>query len=109
MQDKAILKPTAEDIKAWKALHGPNNVKFLEVEIGDKKYEFYVKVPGRADIMAIERYTSENSTEKATNILLGCVIGGDLDVIEKSAAVYTNIIQAISGLVQVGSFEIKNV
>jgi hypothetical protein len=96
-----------EQIKDWKAKFGSKNIKIITVKTDDGDSVFYAKRPDRKALQAIASY-GEKNIEKATNIIIGCVLGGDLFDLEHDGRVYTKVTEAIFKLTQNAETEIKN-
>lgn len=68
---------------------------------------YLVRKPSRSVVQAITAAGQKQDANKATKLLIGCVLEGDMELIEHDGSVFVELAQRISELMQTTKSEIK--
>lgn len=107
---KKYVKPFTDfDIAAHEAkVGGKRNLRLIEIQDDeDTVFVYLVKRPTRSVIQAMTTAGAKNNTDGVAKILLGCILEGDLEVIENDGSMYLAMIENITTLVGGVKGEIK--
>lgn len=87
---------------------GKRNLR--EIIVTDDEGEetaFLVRKPNRILVQAITAAGEKKDSNKATNLLLGCVLEGDMELLENDGSVFVNLAERISELLSKSKSEVK--
>jgi hypothetical protein len=107
-----IIKPfTDETIAVHEAkVGGKRNLRLIELPDDDNNvYVYLVKRPTRSVIQAMTKAGSSNNTEAVAKVLLGCVLEGDVELLESDGSMYLSMIEMITSMVGGVKGEIKKI
>lgn len=110
--ENLIVKPyNDEAVTAHEAkCGGKRNLR--EVSLTDDEgteYVYLVKRPTRSVIQAVSEANSKNNMNGASKVLMGCVLEGDMDVIENDGAMYLALVEKITTLISGVKSDIKKI
>ena len=119
---RSFSEITPEMIQQWKANYGdikqivisrinrvPGNDGKVE-EVRSVYAQFVVCKPSRTVMDLLGKYqTSQNVIEANKTIISNCVLGGDLDLLEKDGFLYTEVLDRLRNLADELEAEIKNI
>lgn len=112
-QERKVIKPyTGEQLQAHALKCGGNrNLKELVLtpEDDDTEYVFLVKKPTRSMIQAITSANNRKDIDASAKILMGCVLEGDLELLEQDGAMYLAMVENLTGLMVGVKSELKKV
>jgi hypothetical protein len=122
---KTFADITPEDIQDMKARHGAEELSLvsikpqpLMVKDGDgketaapgdgKEAKFIIKTPGRTVLDVVGQYgLAKNVVASNKALISNCVLGGDMDVMEKDGGVYSALLAEINKLVKKKEVTVK--
>jgi hypothetical protein len=88
---------TPEQNAQWEAKYGKSRVSDLEVVVDDKTYRFVLRKPDRAVLKAIGRHAAKEDVDKVNDVLIkNCVLGGDMEALEKDGEVYLEVLESVN-------------
>lgn len=104
-----IVKPYSEvEINAHAAkVGGKQNLREIEISVDEVQYTFLAKIPSRAVIQAISQANHKNDINAAAKLLIGCVLEGDMEVVENNGAVYMALVEQMTSLIGSAKANIK--
>lgn len=116
---------TPSDIQDWKARHGAEGLSEVTIkplpkvnydEEGNEttipgegpEAKFVIKTPTRS-VMDLTAQHGLNKNVTASNKVLinNCVLGGDMEIMERNGAVYSHLLNEINKLVVIKEVEVK--
>lgn len=100
---------TEDQNRKWEAMYGKSRIMDLQIEIDDDRiYNFVVRKPDRSIIKAIGNYAAKNDVEKVNEVLIkNCVLGGDMEALEKDGGVYLKVLENVNLLNQKAKSTLK--
>lgn len=99
---------TPEQNAAFEAKYGKSRLSELEVAVDDAKYKFLVRKPDRAVLEAIGSHAAKKDVQKINQVLIkNCVLGGDMEALDKDGEVYLAVLDAINLLKSKATSTIK--
>lgn len=90
---------------------GKRNLKEITVYLDDDQEAFcyLVKKPSRAVVTAIGEAGAKKDTHKVQKIMIACVLEGDKEAYEYDGAIYLQLIERISDLVEKAKSDIAKI
>ncbi|MBV7268371.1 hypothetical protein [Winogradskyella luteola] len=90
---------TDEQNKAWEAKYGKSRIVDLEVEVDGQSYNFVLRKPDRAVLEAMGKHAvSKNVQQTNKTLISNCVLGGDMEALDKDGGVYVEVLQNLQKL-----------
>lgn len=95
---------TPEMIQDWKAKHGQYSLSEVAIDIAEVdgknvQAKFIIAIPNQETFYAIN--DNNNDAAKANKLIIGnCVLGGDMDYIDKDAQVYAAVLNNCAALLR---------
>lgn len=90
---------------------GVRNLKEITVYLDDEEeaFSYLVKKPSRAVVQAIGEAGAKKETNKVQKLMMACVLEGDKDAYEYDGAIYLQLVERISDLVEKAKSDIAKI
>ena len=100
---------TAAHIQDWKARHGADGLSEVLVTIDDNTTaRFVICKPGRTVMDAVAQHgISKNVAGSNKALISNCVLGGDMELLEKDGGVYGEVLKHINASISAYRTEVK--
>lgn len=91
------------------------NYEIIETEkgavekIGGDEFFYLVKKPGRKEVQAVASAGQKKDTDLIQKITIACVLEGDKSAYENDGAIYANLLQQISQLIEEAQSGLKKI
>jgi len=101
-QVKKYSDITAEKITEWKARYGADSLSEVTVVTGeDKSARFVIRKPNRSLMDAVAQHGISKNVTAANKVMINsCVLGGDMDDMERDGGVYTALLKEIESTLE---------
>lgn len=108
-EDKAKRNYTGDTILEHAAkFGGKRNLREIIITDDDGVQTAYlVRKPSRSVVQAITAAGQKQDVNKATKLLIGCVLEGDMELLENDGSVFVDLAQRIGELMEQTKSEIK--
>ncbi|WP_438710860.1 hypothetical protein ACSTS3_19675 [Aquimarina muelleri] len=88
------IEPIDPDIADYEKVKAKAEAK---AEANAIVYRFVVRKPDRSVLSAIGKHAQQNNVEKVNEVLIkNCVLGGDMEALEKDGEVYLEVLESIN-------------
>lgn len=88
---------TSEQNAEFESKYGKSRISDLEVNVDDQIYRFVVRKPDRNVLEAIGTHAAQKNVKGVNNVLIkNCVLGGDMEALEKDGEVYLEVLNHIN-------------
>ena len=108
-----VVKPYTDDQVQMHAakVGGTRNLREVVLVDQDEQtdYVFLLKKPSRSVIQAVTEANSRNNINASSKVLMGCVLEGDMEVLEHDGSMYLSMIEHVTGLMNRVKGDLKKV
>ncbi|MCO5230145.1 MAG: hypothetical protein M9958_03215 [Chitinophagales bacterium] len=81
----------------------------IEEKIGGDEFFYLIKKPGRKEVQAVASAGQKQDTDLIQKIMIACVLEGDKSAYEYDGAIYANLLQQISQLIEEAQSGLKKI
>ncbi|QQV91582.1 hypothetical protein Peternella1_46 [Winogradskyella phage Peternella_1] len=90
---------TPEQNSQWEAKYGKHLLIDLEIEVDGRTYNYVLRKPDRAVLEAMGKHAVSKNVELTNKSLIkNCVLGGDMEALEKDGSVYVEVLEQLQKL-----------
>lgn len=86
--------------REWEAKYGKKRISDLEIETSDGDVaRFVIRKPDRQVLEAMGKYAAAKNVSATNKVLISnCVLGGDMEALEKDGEVYIEVLEQLNAL-----------
>jgi hypothetical protein len=90
---------TPEQNSQWEVKYGKHLLVDLEIEVDGRTYNYVLRKPDRAVLEAMGKHAVSKNIELTNKSLIkNCVLGGDMEALEKDGSVYVEVLEQLQKL-----------
>lgn len=108
-QIKQYSEITPDHIRDWKARYGTDSLSEVSINLGEgKAAKFIIRKPNRSVMDAVAQHGITKNVTAANKVMINsCVLGGDMESLERDGGVYTALLKEIESTLERYDSEVK--